>query len=396
MSLVILDIDRFKSINDTHGHPFGDAVLAAVGSALRSTLRRQGGLVARLGGDEFGLVLPSTDGKRASAIADAARAACASASPRGFEITCSAGIACFPDDAGNADAIIQLADGALYWAKESGRSRTRRYDAEYVMVVTDEQRAEFADLLTRPDCVRPVFQPIVCLRSGSIVGYEALARFEGKPGLPPAWWFRQAHRFGLGHRLEAEAIRAALRAGERPDDAFLSVNVSPSALESSEVQELLPDNLSGLVIEITEEERIGDAAAFEATLNDLRRRGARVAVDDAGAGYAGLQQVMRMKADVIKLDRALVADVHVDPAKVALIRALVQFGGSTGARICAEGIESLEELRALIPLGVDYAQGFRLARPAAPWAEIDPEARKVCAPPEGRGRVIALHQARHG
>nr|MBA3262855.1 EAL domain-containing protein [Thermoleophilaceae bacterium] len=267
---------------------------------------------------------------------------------------------------------------ALRWAKESGRGRARRYDPEHVFVVTEEQREDFAGLIARPDAVRPVFQPIVSLASGEPVGYEALARFEGKPGLPPSWWFAQAHRFGLGAALEAQSVRAAVAAHNRPPGTFLSVNLSPSALVAPQVTEHLPSDLRGLVLEITEEERVFDVDGLQRHLDPLRARGARIAVDDAGEGYAGLQQVMSMRADIIKLDRALVADVHADPAKVALIGSLVHFARSTGAAICAEGIETLDELRVLIHLGVAYGQGWTLGRAGAPWPRVNAEAARLC------------------
>jgi diguanylate cyclase (GGDEF)-like protein len=376
-AVVLLDIDDFKRVNEARGHPYGDELLARAAEGLRAAMRDVG-VVARVGGDEFGLVLPDADGQRAYALAEGARTAVEVSAPVSGTLRCSAGIACYPDDAKSAGALLQLAGGALQWAKESGRGRARRYDPERVLVVTEEQREDFASLIARPKVVRPVFQPIVALASGEPVGYEALARFEGKPGLPPSWWFSQAHRFGLGAALEAESVRAALAADDRPPGTFLSINLSPSALASSHLRERLPSDLSGIVLEITEEERVLDVEGLQRDLDPLRARGARIAVDDAGEGYAGLQQVMSMRADIIKLDRALVADVNADPAKVALIGSLVHFARSTGAAICAEGIETLEELRVLIHLGVAYGQGWALGRPGAPWPRVNAEAARLC------------------
>ena len=374
---LLVDIDDFKRINEARGHPFGDELLGRAAAGLAAAMRDLG-FVARVGGDQFGVVLPDADGPRALALGEAARTAVELSAPMRGMVRCSAGVACYPEDAKSAGALLQLAGGALRWAKESGRARTRRYDPEHVLVVTEEQREDFAALIARPDAVRPVFQPIVSLASGELAGYEALARFEGKPGLPPSWWFAQAHRFGLGSALEAQSVTAALAPGNRPAGTFLSVNLSPSALASAEVSEQLPGDLHGLVLEITEEERVLDVEGLQRHLEPLRSRGARIAVDDAGEGYAGLQQVMSMRADIIKLDRALVADVHADPAKVALIGSLVHFARSTGAAICAEGIETLDELRTLIHLGVVYGQGWALGRPGAPWARVNAEAARLC------------------
>ena len=376
-AVVLLDIDEFKRVNEARGHPYGDQLLRGAAAGLAAALGDRA-VAARVGGDEFGVILPGADGPRALALAEEARSAVEHSAPVTGTLRCSAGVACYPEDAKSAGALLQLASGALTWAKETGRGRARRYDPEHVFVVTEEQREDFAALIARPDAVRPVFQPIVALASGEAVGYEALARFDGKPGLPPSWWFAQAHRFGLGAALEGESVRAALAAPNRPPGTFLSINLSPSALASARVGEQLPADLRGLVVEITEEERVMDVERLQRHLEPLRARGARIAVDDAGEGYAGLQQVMSMRADLIKLDRALVADVHADPAKVALIGSLVHFARSTGAAICAEGIETLEELRVLIHLGVAYGQGWALGRPGAPWPRVNAEAARLC------------------
>lgn len=377
LALILIDVDRFKRINDAWGHPVGDQVLSEAGRSLAATMKGVG-LVARLGGDEFAILLPDSNSTQALAICEAARAAVKANDTPDLDITCSGGLAMFPDDAASPDSLSQLADGALYWAKRSGRNLARRYDPEHVLVVTSEQRAEFAQVLERPGAIEPVFQPIVSLLTGEVTAYEALARFEDASRRPPTWWFAQAHRFGLGAKLEAEAIRAALASPERPRDLALSVNVSPSALGSPEVRAVLPDRLDNVIFEITEQEQIIRPDELREALRPLRERGARVAVDDAGAGYAGLQQIMRMQADFIKLDRSLIAGCHLDQAKAALIGSLADFASSTGAEVCAEGIETLDELRVLIRLGVSRGQGFVLARPAPPWTEVDADAAALC------------------
>jgi diguanylate cyclase (GGDEF)-like protein len=377
VAVALIDIDDFKRLNESRGHPFGDEVLSAAAAGLRTAMRDLG-VLARVGGDEFGIILLDSEEGRAFALAEGARVAVEAAGPVPGSLRASAGVAVFPNDARTPGALLQLAAGSLEWAKSSGGGRTRAYDPEQVFVVTDEQREQFARLLAEEDAVHPVFQPIVSLASGEPVGYEALARFTGKPGLPPSWWFSQAHRFGLGAPLEADTVRLALAAPGRPDGCYISVNLSPSGLASPEVRDQLPDDLSGIVIEITEEERVRDLEALQRDLDSLRARGARIAVDDAGEGYAGLQRVMSVRADLIKLDRALVADVHNDAAKIALIGSLVHFARSTGSSICAEGIETLDELRVLIHLGVASGQGWALARPGEPWPRVNTEAARLC------------------
>jgi EAL domain-containing protein (putative c-di-GMP-specific phosphodiesterase class I) len=164
----------------------------------------------------------------------------------------------------------------------------------------------------------------------------------------------------------------------------VTVNVSPSGLLSDDVMQALDADLTDVVVELTEHEA-ADAPELAVRLEELRRRGARIAVDDAGAGHAGLQQVMRVRPDVIKLDRALVHGVAGDPARAALIECFVAFARRTGAEVCAEGIESLEDLRALAALGVHLGQGYGLARPAPGWSGVAPEALRAL-----RGITLAV------
>jgi diguanylate cyclase (GGDEF)-like protein len=378
VALVALDLDNFKPINDTHGHPYGDEVLRAVGVALNGSVRGNDS-AARVGGEEFALILPGSDSDTAFAVAERAREAVARIPVHGFELTCSAGIAAFPSDAGDPSTLCQLADSALYWAKRGGKRRTRRFDPEHSPATwTDRQRTEIEQLLHREGSIMPVYQPVVSLADGRLVGYEALARFPGSSGRTPDVWFAQAHGCGLGPELEAAAIRAALQSVGRPYDTHLAINVGPSALSSAPVQDALRGNLEGIVVEITEHEFIPDDESLAAAVSDLRERGARIAIDDAGAGHAGLKQLMRVRPDIVKLDLDLTHDIHHDAARMALVESFVRFARDVGATVCAEGIETLDELAVLADLDVQWGQGYVLARPDEPWAEVSPIAAEVC------------------
>ena len=370
MAVVKLDLDGFRQFNEDHGTGAGDEALRTMAEALKQDLRGTD-LVARIGADHFGLVLPGTDPEVALAVTDRARRAVEAAMAASGAVSCSAGFACYPADACDTATLLQAADGALAWAKRSGGGQTRRYDSDSVVLsATEEQRAEVLDLLSRQDSIQPVYQPIVKLATGDLCGYEGLSRFPVVAERSPAAWFAQAHRCGLGTRLEAHALRAVLEHPSRPTGTFLSVNLSPSSLGSEEVEAVLPERLDGVVVEITEQERVIEESVLKERLDALRARGARIAVDDAGAGYAGLSQVMRIEPDIIKLDHTLVDGVHADPARAALIDSFVRFARRTGAAVCAEGIERLDELRTLADLDVTYGQGYALARPAAPWAPV--------------------------
>src|SRR3954454_5417060 len=224
-----------------------------------------------------------------------------------------------------------------------------------------------------------VFQPIMDLRTGRVAGYESPSRFNREPRRTPDLWFAQAHRHGLGYELEAKAIEAALAwAPSRPAGTYLTFNLSPSSLLSDEVMRVLPERLDGLVIEITENELVSGDPAIHKALDGLRGRGARLAVDDTGAGYAGLTHVMRLQPDIIKLDRALTTGVDQDPAKAPLISSFVRYARDIDADVCAEGVETLAELERLADLDVAYGQGYGIARPAPPWAAVAPEAAAAC------------------
>ena len=211
----------------------------------------------------------------------------------------------------------------------------------------------------------PVFQPIIDLATGMITGYEALSRFPRLPGVPVDEVFDLAHRTGHGFELEVLAISRALALAHlRPEGTTLSVNLSPSTLCHPAVLRHLPDDLGGFQVEITENELVADAGRFKAALEELRERGAQIAVDDVGEGYAGLQRVMSIRPDVLKLDRSLVSGVDSRADLAALLEAVVRFAGRVGAQVCAEGVETEAELTTLLELGVPYGQGFLFARPA--------------------------------
>jgi diguanylate cyclase (GGDEF)-like protein len=374
LSVVVLDLDHFKTVNDAYGHAEGDKVLVTAAAKLRSAVR-EGDLVARLGGEEFALILPGVDGTRAAEAAERARAAIAEVDVGGSALSCSAGVSTYPEDALDAGRLLELADGALYWAKRSGRDQSRRYDRMLAGQLSgDGQRAEIEALLAREGSIVPIFQPVLELATGRVAGYEALARMPDGPLRPPDQWFNQAHRAGLGPALEAAALRAALRSNGRPEHTFLAVNVSPGALLTPDVRAALPDDLSGIVVELTEHELFSSDAALDRELAELRSRGARIALDDAGNGYAGLQQIIRVEPDILKLDRSLVDGVHDDPHRFALLQALISFASTTRAAVCAEGVESLEDLAVLAGMDVTYAQGWALARPDASWVEVAPHA----------------------
>lgn len=229
--------------------------------------------------------------------------------------------------------------------------------------------------LADPSAIRMVFQPIVDLVEGSVVGYEALARFTGPPQAGPDAWFAAADKLGAGADLEARAIHAALAARrDLPENCFLTVNVSPHLLTSPATwTALTADRLDGVVVEFTEHTAYDDLDALAARCADLRERGAVVALDDAGAGYSGLRQLAELRPGLVKLDRSMVQGIERDPVKLALADLLGTYASRLDAWLLAEGIERREELDVFVGLGVPLGQGYLFARPQPHFAGIAPD-----------------------
>ena len=251
--------------------------------------------------------------------------------------------------------------------------------------------AHFPDcrpLLADPDDLTLVFQPIVDLAAATVAGYEALARFPGAAG--PDVWFAAAAEAGVAADLEALAIHKALAAVPAlPANTFLTVNVSPHILGSAPVQRALATraDLHRVVIELTEHTPVHDLAALRRQTDELRARGALIALDDAGSGYSGLQQLAVLRPQIVKLDRALVSDADTDPVRVALAEMLGEFAGRIDAWLLAEGIETPAELAAFARLGVPLAQGWLLGRPGPGFAPLAPETARLVRAQVARARL---------
>jgi EAL domain-containing protein (putative c-di-GMP-specific phosphodiesterase class I)/FixJ family two-component response regulator len=210
-----------------------------------------------------------------------------------------------------------------------------------------------------------VFQPIFDLEEGYIAGVEALARFDALPKRPPDAWIGEAKAVGLHVDLEMVLVRAALdQLGRIPSDLFLAINLSPEATVSRDLAEVLTGiEPSRIAVELTEHAPIDDYETLSGSLVHLRERGLRLAVDDAGAGFASLRHIVQLEPDLIKLDITLTRGIDFDPVSQALVGALASFANQIGASVVAEGVETKRQLVALRKAGVGFAQGFYLGRP---------------------------------
>lgn len=224
-----------------------------------------------------------------------------------------------------------------------------------------------------------VLQPIFSLHTGRVVGVEALSRFPGHPRQGPDAWFADAHEVGLGTALEVLAIETALRkAAMVSADIYIAVNVSPTTVTSAALHRAVtagPVPASRIVLELTEHVFVEDYHELGDAMIDLRAHGARLAIDDAGAGFASFRHILRLQPDVIKIDQGITREINTQPAHRALTAAMVMFALEVGSTtIVAEGVETADELRTIASLGIDAAQGYHLGRPTATetaWAAIE-------------------------
>jgi EAL domain-containing protein (putative c-di-GMP-specific phosphodiesterase class I) len=218
------------------------------------------------------------------------------------------------------------------------------------------------------------FQPIVDLEKGEAVGVEALARFRCEPVRSPDVWFAEARGVGLGREVELAALRAAVaQVGRLPRQMFMSVNVTPQLLAGTALWSVLDEvDPARLVLEITEHSRIRHYGRIRDVVDGLRAMGARLAVDDVGAGFASLRHVLVLQPDIVKLDISLTRDVDTDPARQLLITSILAFAAEMSTTVVAEGVETIDELNCLRDLGVRMAQGYRFGRPAALATAVRP------------------------
>jgi EAL domain-containing protein (putative c-di-GMP-specific phosphodiesterase class I) len=288
--------------------------------------------------------------------------------------------------ADSAETLLLAGDIA---ARMSGRTRPGPQAGAAEPLALDEvelagARSALAALI-EGNGLEMVVQPIVDIRTGKIHAFEALARFGEQPAASasPLHWFGLAERLGARPALERACLRAALGLlGERPDGTRLAVNVSASVLVEADTLALLeraaehePDALSGLIIEITEETLVAGGEQFRAAIEPLTARGAKLAVDDMGAGYSGLRQITAVRPSYLKLDRVLASGIDGDEERGALVAALAGYASKVGCLLVAEGVETTAELNALHKLGVPLVQGFRLSRPGEPWPGVTCESR---------------------
>jgi diguanylate cyclase (GGDEF)-like protein len=383
-AVLLFDLDRFKEINDTLGHKYGDRVLREIGPRIRQGLREPDTL-ARLGGDEFCVLLPSVDGLGA-ALQVAERIITSLEQPFDIDgmslgVEASCGIALAPDDGDSADLLLQRADVAMYVAKDS-HAPVVCYNAA-LNINTPGRLAMLGELRTAISHDQLVlhYQPKAALDSGRVEGVEALVRWQHPTlGLvPPDEFIPLAEHTGLIKPLTSWVLNTALAQLRRwrddapvPDGAELSIalNVSTrSLLDDAFPAEVvaacerwrIPPHL--VELEITESAIIADPGRARLLLTELAAAGVKIAIDDFGTGYSSLAYLKNLPVRQLKIDRSFILHMRQDANDEIIVRSVIDLGHNLGLQTVAEGIEDLDTWRALARLGCDSAQGYFLARP---------------------------------
>jgi diguanylate cyclase (GGDEF)-like protein len=381
-AVLYIDLDHFKDVNDTLGHPVGDELIRNVTHRLSRALRGDD-LVARLGGDEFAVLAPNAaDNATVQAIAARILAAlCAPYSINGHSIVIGAsiGIALIDRRTGGAPDIMRYADMALYRAKNEGRNRACTYDNAMDANLTDRKKLE-NDLRAaiENDRLHLVYQPVVNASGEIMMGAEALARWDHpeRENVPPADFIPIAEHSGLIITLGEWVLRQACRDGKSWPNLTIAVNVSPLQFRRGDFVDVVERVLSEtgfpadrLELEITESTLIGNVDAAETAMLRLKALGVRLALDDFGTGYSSLLYLRRFPFDKLKIDNSFVRSIESAADAAAIVHAIVGLGRGLGMKVTAEGVETAEQQLFLRAAGVHSMQGFRFGKPM-PAAKI--------------------------
>jgi diguanylate cyclase (GGDEF)-like protein len=376
--LLVIDLDNFKYVNDTHGHFVGDKFLAQVADTIHECLR-QGDMLARYGGDEFTVVLPEADHEQVYMVASRIRDALehmivVTADETKIRGTASIGMAIYPTHAQSPKDLFLFADNMTYKAKSIGKNCIIVPTSEDVVEVF-QKCSEMSRILLQAleeKRVIPYFQPIVTTDSQEIVCHEVLCRVEiGDKIIPAAEFIEIAEKLGIVSKLDRILMEKVFEKVQQMGyDGYLFINLSPKSLI---LKEFVPTIIKlartyqiqheKVVFEITERETVKNMTLLESFVADLRLEGFKFAIDDFGSGFSSFQYIRRLPIDFVKIEGMFVRNMLNDPKDMAFVKTLAVLAKEFGIQTIAEYIESKELLEAVHSLGIDYAQGYHTGKP---------------------------------
>ena len=383
-ALLLIDLDRFKEINDTLGHQFGDKLLKKVSRRLLKSIREEDS-VARLGGDEFAILLPQTG--RAGAELIAKRIIHAMEEPFiindvSTESRASIGIALYPEHGGNTDSLMQYADVAMYQAKRS-RSGYAIYDPQQnthsvrrLQLMNDLREA------IEQNQVSIHYQPVLHADNRQVFCVEALARWVHPElgNISPDEFIPMAEQMGIIHRLSLQVLKQAMsdcdRWKKQGYQLAVSVNISTYCLQDLSLVEKIKNileyynfNAAGLQLEITESALMSDLSRAGKILEQLKRTGLKLAIDDFGTGFSSLSYLKKLPVDAIKIDKSFILDMCNSNSDNAIVKSIIEMGHNLDYRVIAEGVEDERTLEQLLLMRIDALQGFFFSK-ALPADEL--------------------------
>jgi diguanylate cyclase (GGDEF)-like protein len=396
VAVLMIDLDRFKDINDTFGHAIGDEVLKTVALRLRSAIRTEDS-VARFGGDEFvilqvGIAQPSGASLLASRLIGVLSEPC---EIDGAQLACGAsiGIAVAPPDGGDLNKLLACTDAALYKSKAEGRNSVSFFEPGMNAKIRRRRQIEM-DIwrALETDSFRLAYQPVYSFSDGRLLGFEALLRWpEGWGPQSPADFIPVAEESGLINRLGAWALETACKtAASWTNPLKVAVNLSSVQFRNGDIVSVVEDALSAsglsserLELEVTESLWIGDKDSVFSQLGRLRRLGVSISLDDFGTGYSSLAHLWRFPFDTLKIDQSFVREMETDPKAAAIVNTVTALGKALNLTTTAEGVETETQARFLREAGCDQVQGFLYGRPlSAASANAMANAECVVAPEE--------------
>ena len=390
-AVLLLDLDRFKYVNDFHGHSAGDDVVRMIGSSLTRVIADTD-VVARLGGDEFAVLLKETSREGAEATAeallDAVRAQEFAIGPATVSITASIGVVPFGGSEAHVEDLLAVADMAMYAAKEAGGDRCHISDGDDERVAGMQARLQWADQIRRAldeDRFVLYWQPIIELATDTATHYELLLRMIGTDGevISPAAFIETAEHFSLIQELDRWVVRTAIqRLADDPDGGYrLEVNLSGKSIGDPELPELIEREIAAtgvdpgrLVFEITETAAIANMDLARAFAERLRKLGCRFALDDFGAGFSSFYYLKHLPLDYVKIDGDFIRNLAGSVTDQLVVKSIVDIARGMGMKTIAEFVETAEIVEMLREKGVDYSQGYHHGRPE-PMRQLDAAAR---------------------